>query len=189
VLVTPALAAGLISSERESGSWRLLQMTPLSAGRILRGKLLSVAITLTLVLCATLPGYAVMIWIEPKERQQVMTVIASLALAAVFSLAVSAAVGSFFKRTAPATVTAYVVLIALCAGPLLIWLGRDAPFGHDFVEGALLINPLAAPLDILKAEGFADYRLVPLNWYLLGFGTLGLLILLRVQTWRLTRPD
>jgi hypothetical protein len=104
-------------------------------------------------------------------------------------MAVSAAVGSFFKRTAPATVTAYVVLIAICAGPLLIWLARDAPFGHDFVEKALLVNPLAAPLAIMKTEGFADYRLVPLNWWLLGGATIGLLFLLRFQTWRLMRPD
>lgn len=189
VLVTPALAAGLISSERESGSWRLLQMTPLSPGRILRGKLMSVVWTLALVLCATLPGYAVMIWIEPQMRLQVTRVLASLALAAVFSLTLSAALGAFFRRTAPATVTAYVALVGLCAGPLLIWLGRDAPFGHVFVERALLINPLAAPLAVMKAEGFAQYQLVPLTWWLLGGASLALLVLLRIQTWRLTRPD
>jgi ABC-type transport system involved in multi-copper enzyme maturation permease subunit len=76
VLVTPALAAGLISTEREAGTWRLLQMTPLSAGRILRGKLLSVAWTLALVLCATIPGYLVMIWITPESRLQVTRVVA-----------------------------------------------------------------------------------------------------------------
>ena len=65
VLVTPSLSAGLISSERESGGWRLLLMTPLSAGAILRGKLLSAIWPVLLILLATLPGYAVMIYIEP----------------------------------------------------------------------------------------------------------------------------
>ena len=41
-----------LSSERETGGWQLLQMTPLSAGAILRGKLLSVAWPLFLVLLA-----------------------------------------------------------------------------------------------------------------------------------------
>lgn len=41
LLLTPALAAGLISSEVESGGWQLLQMTPLSAPKILIGKLAS----------------------------------------------------------------------------------------------------------------------------------------------------
>ena len=51
--------SGLISSERESGGWEILQMTPLSVGVIIRGKLMSVVSTLALILCATLPGYLV----------------------------------------------------------------------------------------------------------------------------------
>ena len=39
----------------------------------------------------------------------------------------SAAVGSLVSRTATATAAAYTVLLTICAVPLLIWLGRDAP--------------------------------------------------------------
>ena len=42
VLLTPGLAAGMIAGEMEGGSWNLLRVTPLSPGRILRGKLASV---------------------------------------------------------------------------------------------------------------------------------------------------
>src|SRR5258707_380552 len=42
VLITPSLAAGIISGERESGGWALLTATPLSVWRIVWGKLLSV---------------------------------------------------------------------------------------------------------------------------------------------------
>src|SRR5262249_47039589 len=59
VFTTPSLTAGLLSTERESGAWVLLQMTPMSVGRIIWGKLLSVILTVGLVLCATLPGYLV----------------------------------------------------------------------------------------------------------------------------------
>src|SRR5262249_6939023 len=38
VLLAPSLSSGLISSERETGGWQLLQLTPLSAGRPLRGE-------------------------------------------------------------------------------------------------------------------------------------------------------
>ena len=58
MLLTPALAAGLISSEVESGGWQLLQMTPLSARKILIGKLASVVWPLLLILVSTLPGYS-----------------------------------------------------------------------------------------------------------------------------------
>ncbi len=58
VLMTPGLAGGMIAGEIEGGGWNLLRVTPISAGKILRGKLISVCITLLLLLCATLPGYA-----------------------------------------------------------------------------------------------------------------------------------
>src|SRR5262249_14287648 len=83
-LLAPALAAGLISGEVESGAWVLLQMTPLSAGRILTGKLLSAVWPLALILLATLPGYAVLIYARPALAQQVLSVQLSLMLTALF---------------------------------------------------------------------------------------------------------
>src|SRR5262249_48806321 len=86
VLLAPSLASGLISSERETGGWQLLQMTPLSPGAILRGKLLSVAWPLFLVLAATLPGYVVMVAIQPELTRQVLRVLACLGLTAAFAV-------------------------------------------------------------------------------------------------------
>jgi len=189
VLFTPALASGLISSERESGGWELLRMTPLSAGRIVRGKLLSVVWTLLLVLIASLPGYGVMIWIKPVLQTQILQVMLCLVLGAVFSILLSATVSTFFRRTAPATVTAYALILTLWAGTLLIWLGRDAPFGYSFVQTALLINPMAAALGVMGTPGFETYNLTPANWWLMGGGSVVLMILLTARTWWLTRPE
>lgn len=129
VLLGPSLSSGLISSERETGGWQLLQMTPLSAGAILRGKLLSVAWPLFLVLSATLPGYVVMIAVDPGLTGPVLRVLACLGLTAVFAVLLGAAVSSLFRHTAAATTVAYLALLTVCAGPLLFWLGRDAPSG------------------------------------------------------------
>jgi ABC-type transport system involved in multi-copper enzyme maturation permease subunit len=189
VLLTPSLAAGLISAERESGGWTLLKMTPLSAMRIVSGKLLSAAWTLLLILLATVPGYLVMIYIQPVLTQQVLYVLASLLLTAAFALLLSAAVSSLFRRTATATVTAYALLVGICGGTLLVWAGRDAPFGHSVVEAALTINPIAAALSVMEVRGFTEYRLVPANWWLVGGASLFCLAVLMVQTWRLTKPD
>lgn len=189
VLLTPSLAAGLISSEHEGGGWTVLRMTPLSVGTIVRGKLLSVLWPLALILAATLPGYGVMIWIKPVLAQQISYVIACLVLAALASLMLSAAVSSFFRRTAPATVTAYAILIGLYGGTLLIWLGRDAPFGQSIVRGALALNPLAGALSILGVPGFGRYDLVPIVWWwALGMIALCTVVLV-ARTWRLTRPE
>jgi hypothetical protein len=101
----------------------------------------------------------------------------------------SAATSSFFRRTAPATVTAYSILIGLYGGTFLVWLGRDAPFGQAVVRAALALNPLAAALTILEVPGFARYDLVPIAWWwTLGATALCLLVLV-ARIWRLTRPE
>jgi ABC-type transport system involved in multi-copper enzyme maturation permease subunit len=189
VLLTPSLASGLISVERETGGWQLLQSTPLSAGAILRGKLLSVAWPLFLVLSATLPGYVVMIAIEPERTQQVLRVLSCLGMTAVFAALLGAAVGSLFRHTATATTVAYLTLLAVCAGPLLFWLGRDAPFGHRAVEIVLTVDPLAAALNASNNIAFTRYDLLPANWWFLVGACLLLLAFLFFRTWQLTRPQ
>jgi ABC-type transport system involved in multi-copper enzyme maturation permease subunit len=189
VLITPSLSAGLISGERETGGWTLLTMTPLSVYRILWGKLLSVVLTLALVLCATLPGYLVMVYIEPGLRFQVQRVIICLGATAGFAMLLSAAVGSLFRRTAPATAVAYAALLAVCAGPLLVWMGRNSPFGHGTVEAALSINPIAAALSVIRMPGFLEYNLLPANWWFLGISSGMSLLVLIAQTRRLTQPQ
>jgi ABC-type transport system involved in multi-copper enzyme maturation permease subunit len=189
ILFAPGLAAGLISAERESGSWELLRMTPLSAGAILRAKLLSVAWPLLLLLCATLPGYIVMTTIKPEMLYQAQRVIVCLVLTALFVVLVSAAASTLFRSTATALTTAYVVLLAICVGPLLVWLGRDAPFGHRLVESALLIDPVAAALSAADTPGFTNYALLPANWWIIGSVCLAALVFLSVRTWQLCRPE
>jgi ABC-type transport system involved in multi-copper enzyme maturation permease subunit len=189
ILLTPSLASGLISSERETGGWQLLQMTPLSAGTILRGKLLSVVWPLFLVLCATLPGYVVLIAVEPENTGAVLRVLYCLGLTAVFAVLLGAAVSSVFRNTAVATTAAYLALLAICAGPLLFWLGRDAPFGHRTVEMVLTVDPVAAALHASRNLAFTRYQLLPANWWFLGGACAGLTAFLFFRTWRLTQPQ
>ena len=189
VLITPSLASGLISTERESGGWPLLQMTTMSVFSILWGKLLSVLLTLLLVLCATLPGYLVIVYIDPGMRSQIQRVVICLLATAGFAMLLSAAIGSLFRRTASATAASYAALLVVCGAPLLVWLGRDAPFGHDTVENALMINPIAAALSVIRLAGFTDYQLIPGNWWFLGISSAVSLLVLVVQTRRISRPQ
>lgn len=189
VLLTPSLTAGLICTERESGGWVLLQMTPMPVIRILWGKLLSVFLTLALVLCATLPGYIVIVWIDPGQRPQIERVVVCLLVTAVFATLSSAAVGSLFRHTATATAAAYSMLIAVCTLPLLVWMGRGAPFGHETVERALTINPIAAALSVIRFPGFQDYDLIPAHWVVVGIASVVSLLVLFIQTVRLSRPQ
>ena len=188
VLLTPSLAAGLISAERESGGWDLLRMTTISGVRLVTGKLASVAWTLALLLFATAPGYIVMIYIQPVMWLQVSKVMICLVLTAGYTLALSAAVGAWFNKTATSTVTVYIVLMCVFLGPLLIWLGREAPFGHDVVQAALCLNPMGAALSIIEMPGFAQYELTPASWWVAGVVIVGAVVALTLRIWRLMRP-
>jgi ABC-type transport system involved in multi-copper enzyme maturation permease subunit len=189
ILFAPSLAAGLVSSERESGSWQLLRMTPLSPGTILRGKLLSVAWPLALLLCATLPGYVAMMTVKPTLVHQVQRVVVCLLLTAVFAVLLSAAASTLFRSTAATTTASYLALLAVCAGPLLVWLAREAPFGHATVEAVLTVDPVAAALQASDTPGFARYDLLPANWWVIGSACVALLLFLAVRTRQLCRPD
>ena len=154
ILFAPSLAAGMVAAERESGSWRLLQMTPLSAGTVLRGKLMSVLWPLLLLLCATLPGYVVMMTIEPGTVPRVQRVVACLALSGVFVVLVSAVASTLFRSTAAALTVSYVAILSVCVAPLLVLLVPEAPFGHAAIEAALVANPAAAALQAADMPGF-----------------------------------
>jgi ABC-type transport system involved in multi-copper enzyme maturation permease subunit len=161
VLFAPSLSAGLISTERESGGWNLLRATPMSAGKILRGKLMSAVFPVLLLLCATLPGYVVMTTIKPQLLAQVPRVLACLGL----------------------TVT------LVCVAPFLVWLGRDSPFGHSTVNTALTLSPVATALNAADTPGFTRYELHPNNWWVIGSACVVMLVFLAVRVRQLCRPE
>ena len=189
VVLGPSLASGLIAGERETGGWQLLRMTPMSARRIVFGKLMSVVWTMALILLATLPGYVVMMWIQPSMVPEVQRVLISLLIATALIISVSAMVSSFLKSAAAATATSYGVLLSLFAGTLLVWLARGKPFGPRLVENVLMFNPVAAALSEIRTPGFEEFTLLPMNWWI-GLSLSGIcLCILAARTWQLTRPD
>ncbi|MCA9086587.1 MAG: ABC transporter permease [Planctomycetaceae bacterium] len=188
-LITPGLSGGMIAGELETGGWDLMRVTPLSAGKILRGKLVSVSLTLLLLLCATLPGYGIIMAIQPTMKTQVLQVITSLIFVALVSMLTSATVSSFFRRAATATTVAYAILIALFAGTMLIWVNRGAPFGHSLVESALRLNPMAAALHAMDAADFRTYQLIPSAWWYAGVLSCVLIVVLYLRIRRLSLPD
>ena len=189
VLLTPSLTAGLISSEIENGGWQLMQMAPLSVGKIVTGKLISVLWPVLLILVSTVPGYLVMIYIKPEMWLQIRQVLICLALTATLSISLSFAASSLFRRTAVAITVSYAALAVICAGTMFIWLLRGAPFGHATVQRALMINPIAAALSVIRTPGFTEYSLIPLNWWITGIASGCFAVVVLVRTRQLTRPQ
>lgn len=190
IALTPGLSGAMIAGEIESGGWDLLRATPMRVSRVLRGKLLSVSITLLLVLCASLPGYGIIMVIKPVLQTQVTQVIASLGITALVAMLVSAVVSSFCRSTAVATTIAYGALVTLYGGSLLIWVNRDAPFSHGFVETALSVNAMAGALNAMGVEGFQIYEgLLRTTWMVSAVLCAALVVVLYFRTRRLWEPD
>jgi ABC-type transport system involved in multi-copper enzyme maturation permease subunit len=189
LLLGPSLGANAIASEIESGGWQLLRAAPISAWRILAGKVLSVSLTLLLLLGATLPGYVTMAYVQPSVSGQVANVLVSLGVATAMITCISVCVSAFSKSTAVATATSYTVILVLFAGTMLIWVFRGSPFGPVLVENALLLNPAATALSEIKAPGFSTYDLTPRGWYVGAAVCAVASSMLLVRTLRLTRPD
>ncbi len=113
---------------------------------------------MALILLATLPGYVVMMWIQPAIAPEVMRVLISLLIATLLIISVSAMVSAFLKTAAAATATSYGVLLGLFAGTLLVWLARGKPFGAGLVERVLYFNPVAAALSEIRAPALKSTR-------------------------------
>ncbi len=188
LLLTPALASGLISTERESRGWQLLQVTPMSAVSIVVGKLLSVVVPLALVLMATLPAYAVLVYVRPSMAGEVQSVLVTLGMSAVMCLLVSSAWSAVVSRTSAATVGAYLTLLTFGVGTFLLWAGEGAPIPTGVVRVGLMLNPLAACLGAMGTLGFESYDLLPAAWWAMAVVSLVSLVVLVVSVWRLTRP-
>jgi hypothetical protein len=142
-----------------------------------------------LLLCATLPGYAVIAVSKPELIAQVERVVICLVLTAILAVLLATTASTLFRATATATVASYVALVTVCLGPLLVWLAREAPFGHATVQAVLMFDPVAAALQACEMPGFTQYELLPANWWLTGAACVFLLGVLIVRMWQLTRPD
>ena len=188
VLVTPSLASGIICGEIETRSWQLLQATPLSTFTIVKGKLTSAALTLMLMLMATMPAYATLYLIDESLLTQIANTLVSLLLTAVMALMVTACISSLVSKTSTATAVSYTLLVGIFLLPMLVWLGLDAPFTHATVEKALMISPLAGALKLIEMPQFVDFAIIPFNWYLLGGISVVSFLIMVFRTWQLSRP-
>ena len=80
-----------------------------------------------------------------------------------------------------------MAVISIFLMPLLVWLGRDAPFGFQTVQLALMTTPVGAALSVIEAPGFESYELLPTSWWVAGILSSLMFLVLGVQVWRLTR--
>jgi hypothetical protein len=170
LVIAPALASGVISTEREKQTMELLTTAPISTLGLVIGKLAASLAYVLLVIAASLPLMCIAFafgGIGPEDIVNAYVMVLALAFgAAAIGLYLSALLG----RTQVAAIASYLVLIALAGGSLVLhaWLagglvlsqrGFDGGGDHggngrerarrQAPQALLVLNPLVADLDIV----------------------------------------
>jgi ABC-type transport system involved in multi-copper enzyme maturation permease subunit len=139
-LIAPALTAGSIIGERQRQSLDLLITTPLSAGDLLIGKLLSSVAFLGLLLGLSMPASALCVLLGGATLGDVFRIYALLAVDGI----VLAAIGLFFscasRTSLLALVWTYLTVAAVLTGTWVLYTLSSVQAGN--LTQATLTNPL-----------------------------------------------
>jgi len=148
--LTPAFAAGSISSERERRTLAVLLTTPLSPLNILVGKILSSSALLCLLLVVTLPVYSVVFLFGGAVPQEVLAVLGFQLFNIVLIAALSVFWSTLALRSGWSTVISYatvgfMVIATGVVGYGLQMLALHYPleaFAGKYGDFLLALNPL-----------------------------------------------
>jgi ABC-type transport system involved in multi-copper enzyme maturation permease subunit len=153
-LIAPALTAGAVIGERQRQSLDLLITTPLTAGELLIGKMLSSIAFLGLLLCLSLPASALCVLLGGATLSDVFRIYALLAIDGV----VLAAIGLFFscasRTSLLALVWTYLTVAAVVVGTGMLYMhgvsGGDSNISYVGALSPLVsitaLNPFVAVL-------------------------------------------
>ncbi len=119
-IITPAVTAGAISSEKEKQTYEMLMSTPLSPTRILLGKFISAMTYVFLLLFAAVPLASVVFTFGGVAPLQMLRALLMLLLIA-FTLGVLGVfMSALFGRTGWATVASFISVVVLSVGPIFV---------------------------------------------------------------------
>lgn len=159
VLMTPALCAG----ERESQTLDLLLCSPLSAWKIVMGKLLSNLAFILFLLLLTLPLFATVYLFGGMTLGDIARLYLYLAVSAYACASVATFFSAQLKRSSMATILSYVALLLFVVVTLVAGAAQYGSYmsSFDYSSGAtpnytpLLwrINPVIAMLELTAGKG------------------------------------
>lgn len=188
--LAPAISSGSITDEIASGTLLLLRLTPLSATRVVLGKLEASFLYVLIFLVSSLPVLGALAYLESTAAYwRLGAWLAVLVLSTVVLTAAGLTASALCRNTAAATAASYLFACTLCLAPLGVFLlgSRVSPEMQTWI---LTLNPVAAALQITSDTAFAG---LPALWgrklwqnHLLAMGALTVLLVM-IASWRVHR--
>lgn len=142
-LITPALTAGAISSEREQLTYEMLLTTPLSPARILWGKLVSALSYILLLLFAAIPIAGLVFIFGGVTPWQMLRGFVALFVVAILFGTLGIFMSAWLGRTGRATVLSYIFVVLIFVLPVvaIIVEGTLNEFQEIPSRELLMLNP------------------------------------------------
>jgi len=119
-LMVPAMNAGVIASEREKQTLDLLLCTPMSARKIITGKLLSNLTFVAFLLVLVMPVFAILYLFGSLSIWTILKLLLFMMISAYACASVAVFFSGLFKRTSIATILSYVALLLFVVLTLII---------------------------------------------------------------------
>jgi ABC-type transport system involved in multi-copper enzyme maturation permease subunit len=173
LLLAPAFTAGAISSERERQTMELLAATPLSSLGLVIGKLFSALTYVFLLILASIPLMAIVFVFGGVGPEDVVRAYLLLFTLAFGMGAIGLFMSALVRRTQPATILTYVIVLAVAFGSVAVhafWTTitttrPQAPEGFVTVQrpnrapqALLALNPLVGDLDLICTTAPGGYE-------------------------------
>lgn len=157
VLMSPAMCAGAIAGERERQTLDLLLCSPLSARRIVTGKMLSNLAFILFLLMLTLPLFAMVYLFGGSSFGDIVVLFLYLAICAYACTSVAIFFSALLKRSSLATILTYValflfVVLTFVGGAYAMQLHNmnyTGAYPDPYVPLLWRINPVYAVVEIL----------------------------------------
>ena len=159
-LLAPPVSSGSITDERTSGTLLLLRMTPLTAWRVVSGKVQAALAYVAIFIVSSLPVLFALTYLESRAAYwRLGAWVGILVLTTLVLVAAGLFASTFMASTASATAVSYGFSALLCLGTLAVLLlgSRISAAGKALV---LAMNPLAAALQVTSDHWFADVPLL-----------------------------
>jgi len=171
-LLLPGGAAGAIALEREKGTFELVRASLLRPVDIVTGKFAVLIAYGAILMASSLPLAAWCLLLGGIAPEEILLVYVHLVVTALWLVGLGLLFSAAMRRSIPAVVGTYGVILAMLGLPCLTVLLELAPSRHSWdhvIEYALAFWPATAPVSILMEEGPTGHW-SPLTHWIIGTG-------------------
>lgn len=175
LLITPAMTGGSISGERERQTLDLLMVTKMSPFSIIVGKFMSGLSLIVLMVFATMPIFALLMYFGGTTIIYVFAVTIYMILVCGAFGALAIFFSTVFKKTVTSIVFTYIWTGILCGGTMILYILSCTVYGNYFNKALpllprvvmLAINPAIGLISIICEQTGSSvmYNILDLNNY------------------------